>query len=161
MALHEWFDRLGGLTRIDGNLHRSPLPFTDEHFQRLKQGGIRVIYSMEEAIPGELAKRHGFDWRPHFWTDDVPPTPAQMDAFLDDFLKLPEDQPAVVHCKAGWGRTGSAIACALIARHGWSAEQALRHYWSRVPRAQLIMTANGQAEFVRGYAARLQGRGLP
>lgn len=161
MALHEWFDRLGGLTPIDGNLHRSPLPYTADHFAALARGGIRVVYSMEEAIPGEMARAHGFDWRPHFWTDDVPPTPQQMDAFLADYLALPLDTRAVVHCKAGWGRTGSAIACALVARHGWSATQALTHYWRRVPRAQAVMAANGQADFVRGYAARLQGRGLP
>ncbi|MFP5380169.1 MAG: protein-tyrosine phosphatase family protein [Vicinamibacteria bacterium] len=160
MALHEWFDRLGGLTPIEGNLHRSPLPFTDAHFRRLQTGGIRVIYSMEEAVPGPLARAHGFDWRPHFWTDDAPPTPRQMDAFLEDYLALPLDTPALVHCKAGWGRTGSAVACALMARHGWSAEQALRHFWTRVPRAQSVMTSNGQAEFVRGYGARLHGRGL-
>lgn len=160
MPLAEWFDRLGGLTHIDGNLHRSPLPFTREHFRVLREGGIRVVYSMEEAVPGGLAREAGLDWRPHFWTDDAPPTPAQMDAWLKDFLAVPEDVPVVVHCKAGWGRTGSAVACALMARNGWTARQALEHYWARVPAARGVMTRNGQAEFVRGYGAGLVGRGL-
>ena len=159
MPLADWFPRLGGLTHVDGNLHRSPLPYERAHFDALRLGGIRVIYSMEEAIPPALA-RDGFDWRPHFWTDDVPPTVAQMDRFLADLRAVPPDAPVVVHCKAGWGRTGSALACALVDRHGWSAERALRHYWSRVPAAEAVMTANGQAEFVRGYAASLRGRGL-
>lgn len=158
MPLDEWFDRLGGLTPIEGNLHRSPLPFLPAHFDALRRGGIRVIYSMEEAIPAQHAR--AFDWRPHFWTDDMPPTYEQMDAFLADYLALSDDVPALVHCKAGWGRTGSAITCALVAKKGWSASEALRFYWSRVPRAQEIMTWNGQAEFVRGYAASLKGRGL-
>lgn len=160
MALADWFDRLGGLTHVDGNIHRSPLPYTREHFEALRAAGIRVIYSHEEAVPGPLAIRMGFDWRPHFWTDDEPPTVEQMDRFLDDFRALDPATPAVIHCKAGWGRTGSAITCALVDRHGWSAEQALAHYWSRVPDAERIMKWNGQAEFVRGYAASLSGRGL-
>lgn len=161
MPLADWFESLGGLTHIDGNLYRSPLPFTREHFQALKRGGIRVIYSMEHAIPAEHVHAHGFDWRPHFWTDDMPPRVEEMDRFLDDYLKVPEDTPVLVHCKAGWGRTGSAVACALVAKHGWTAERAMRHFWDKVPRAEEVMTWNGQAEMVRGYAARLKGRGLP
>jgi hypothetical protein len=156
--LEAWFDELGGLTPIHKNLHRSPVPVTEAHFRALREGGIRIIYSMEEAIPA--ARASTFDWRPHFWTDDMPPTPAQMDAFLADYLAIPDDTPALVHCKAGWGRTGSAIACALVAKEGWTAERALTYYWERVPRAREVMTWNGQAEFVRGYAAALRGRGL-
>jgi protein-tyrosine phosphatase len=160
MPLEDWFDRLGGLTHVHGNVHRSPLPFTRPHFEQLRKGGIEVIYSMEHAIPGQLARDMGFDWRPHFWTDDEPPTPAQMGAFLDDLRAVGDESPVVVHCKAGWGRTGSAITCALVDRLGWSAEQALRHYWTRVPPAENVMRANGQEAFVRGYAAARSGRGL-
>jgi hypothetical protein len=161
VPLEEWFERYGGVTPIDGNLYRSPLPYTRAHFEALRQAGIRVVYSMEEAVPGPLALSRGFDWRPHFWTDDQPPKPEQMERFLADYLALPPDVPALVHCKAGWGRTGSAVACALMAKHGWTAETALRHYWSRVPPAREVMEWNGQAEFVRGWGARLAGRGLP
>lgn len=160
MPLEDWFDRLGGLTHVHANLHRSPLPYTRSHFEQLRKGGIDVIFSHEEAIPGKLARDMGFDWRAHFWTDDTPPTPGQIAAFLDDLATVSDDRRVLVHCKAGWGRTGSALACALMVREGWSAEQALRHYWTRVPAAEPIMRSNGQEAFVRGYDAARQGRGL-
>lgn len=160
MPLQDWFDRLGGVTPVHRNIHRSPLPYLRQHFEELQKADIKVIFSHEEAIPGKLAREMGFDWRPHFWTDDMPPTPEQVRAFLDDFATVPADEQVLVHCKAGWGRTGSAITCALIEREGWTAEQALRHYWSRVPAAEHIMVSNGQADFVRGWAASRKGRGL-
>ena len=159
VPLEDWFDRMGGVTPIHKNLYRSPLPYTRDHFEQLARAGIEVIYSMEHAVPGKLARDMGFDWRPHFWTDDAPPTPQQMSVFLAD-LETIGSRPALVHCKAGWGRTGSAIACALVEHHGMTIEDALKHFWARVPPARQIMTGNGQAEFVRGWAAARKGRGL-
>lgn len=158
MPLEDWFDRFGGVTPIAGNIHRSPLPYTADHFRQVRDAGIRVLFSHEHAIPAARASL--FDWRPHFWTDDAPPTPAQMDAFLAEYLAVPDETPVLVHCKAGWGRTGSAITCALVAKHGWTASRALSYYWERVPAARAVMEGNGQAEFVRGYAASRRGRGL-
>lgn len=153
-----WFDELGGLTHIEGNLYRSPIPFFPRHFDALERAGIRVVFSMEEAVPGADLQARGFDWRPHFWTDDVPPQVHEMERFLAEYLAVPDDTRVVVHCRAGYGRTGSAVACALMAKHGLSAEEALSHFWSRVPSAKRHMVRNGQAEFVRGYHARLKGR---
>lgn len=161
--LDDWFTGLGGLVHVHANIHRSPMPFSGENFRALHDAGIRVIFSMEEAVA--LAEPHirglGFDWRPHFWVDDHPPKPEEVDRFLAEYAAVPDDVPTVMHCRAGWGRAGTAITCALVAKHGFSADDALRHYWSRVPRAERIMTGNGQADFVRGYAARIRGRGLP
>lgn len=160
MPLEDWFDRMGGVTPIHKNIHRSPLPYTRAHFTALRKADVRIIFSHEEAIPGRLARDMGFDWRPHFWTDDMPPTPDQMRTFLADLDTVAADENVLVHCKAGWGRTGSAITCALMAREGWSAERALDHFWERVPPARGVMGWNGQEAFVRGFEASLRGRGL-
>lgn len=56
--------------------------------------------------------------------DNTPPTQAQMKQFLD-FVSDPAHQPAYVHCQAGKGRTGVAVACYRMAVDGWTAEKAL------------------------------------
>ncbi len=158
---HDWFDRLGGVTPIQGNLYRSPIPVAPHHFDALSQAGVRVVYSFEEDVAGDALRARGFDWRPHFWTDDEPPPREAVHKFLDDYLKLPETTRALVHCRAGFGRAGTAATCALIAKHDWPAARALDHFWSKVPGARRIMEGNGQAEFVHGFAAARRGRGLP
>lgn len=160
VPLDAWFRQFGGVTPIHANIHRSPIPYTREHFESVKAAGIRVVFSFEEAVPGALAKSVGLDWRPHFWLDDHPPKVEQMDKLIADYASVPLDVPILMHCKAGWGRAGSAVTCSLIAKHGFTAQGALDHFWARVPNARQVMESNGQAEFVRGFAARVKGRGL-
>lgn len=152
--LAQWWDALGGITPIDDHLYRSPLPYERAHFDALRDAGVRVVYSFEESVPGELAREAGLEWRPHTWLDNGRPSHDEMDAFLDDLLALPAGTRAVVHCKAGLGRTGMAAACALARRNGWDADRALAHYWSRVPLAREVMEHYGQAAFVRAHLAR-------
>ncbi len=157
---HDWFDRLGGVTPIHENLHRSAIPAQEHHFDALEQAGIRVVFSFEEDVPGDRLRERGFDWRPHFWVDDEPPSQDHLARFIDDYRTVPRHVPALVHCRAGWGRAGTAATCVLIAEHGMTASDALRHFWARVPGSEGVMRKNGQAECVHGYAASLAGRGL-
>lgn len=151
--LPRWFDALGGVTHVAGGIHRSPLPYLPEHFAALRDAGVRVVYSFEDAVPRGLARDAGLDLRRHPWVDNGRPTSAEMDAFLRDLHALPEGARVVAHCKAGLGRTGMAIACALASRNGWDAEDALATYWEKVPLARDVMETYGQAGFVRAYAA--------
>src|SRR5580693_3700123 len=58
-------------------------------------------------------------------TDMETPTIAQVTEMLD-LLSGPDAEPTYVHCEAGRGRTGVAIACYRMAVDGWSAADALR-----------------------------------
>lgn len=155
--LPRWFDALGGVTHVAEGLHRSPLPYAPEHFAALRAAGIRVVYSFEAAVPRDLARDAGLDLRLHAWVDNGRPTFGEMDAFLADLAALPGGTRVVAHCKAGLGRTGMALACALAARDGWDAEAALARYWEKVPLARAVMESYGQAAFVRAYAASKRG----
>lgn len=56
--------------------------------------------------------------------DNTAPTDAQMKIFLD-FVTTRAHQPTYVHCEAGIGRTGVAVAVYRMAVQGWSADRAL------------------------------------
>lgn len=57
--------------------------------------------------------------------DNQAPTVAQMVAFLHA-VSQPANQPAFVHCEAGKGRTGVAVACYRIAVQGWNVDSAVK-----------------------------------
>lgn len=56
--------------------------------------------------------------------DNTAPPEAMMKQFLD-FANDPANQPTYVHCEAGKGRTGCAVACYRMGIQGWSDQQAV------------------------------------
>jgi protein tyrosine phosphatase (PTP) superfamily phosphohydrolase (DUF442 family) len=56
--------------------------------------------------------------------DNTAPPEQMMRAFLD-FANDPKNQPTYVHCEAGKGRTGCAVACYRMAVQGWTADEAV------------------------------------
>ena len=91
--------------------------------------------------------------RPVPITDMEPPTVAQVIEILDH-LSAPDAAPTYVHCEAGKGRTGVAIACYRMAVMGWSAADALTE-------AQNFgCFAPGQLAFVLEFGDLLTGPGV-
>ncbi len=84
--------------------------------------------------------------------DYTAPTQAQIDRFLE-WVGDPENQPCLVHCRAGKGRTGVMVACFRIDR-GWSLERALAEA------ADYGMDRRTQIQAVKDFATRAgDGRG--
>src|ERR1700728_4432490 len=82
-------------------------------------------------------------------TDMESPTVEQVTEILD-LLSGPGAEPTYVHCEAGKGRTGVAIACYRMAVAGWSAADALTeavNFGCIVP---------GQQAFISTFGAMLQ-----
>jgi len=78
-------------------------------------------------------------------TDCEPPTVEQATEILD-LLSGPGAELTYVHCEAGKGRTGVAIACYRMAVMGWGAADALTEA------ANFGCFAPGQLAFIRGFS---------
>jgi phosphatidylserine/phosphatidylglycerophosphate/cardiolipin synthase-like enzyme len=86
-------------------------------------------------------------------------TKDQMLEFLD-FATKKENRPAYVHCEAGQGRTGVAVAVYRMAVQGWSADEAVGEYYAHTAGLK------EQEQFIREFGAELKdgkllSRGYP
>lgn len=101
-------------SRLDGNM------------TELKEKGFQGVVNLcaendDDTVP---AKQAGINSLHLPVIDNTPPSRKQMIQFLD-FVTNPANQPAYVHCAAGRGRTGVAVACYRMAVEGESVDKAI------------------------------------
>jgi len=105
----------------------SDFPYAEEHFKFLKSVGIRAIVTLtEKDIDNSLIKNYRFRHL-HLPIEDFGvPSISQVKSFLK-WLKLMEvwDQPVLIHCRTGIGRTGTMLSVYYIWK-GFSAEESIR-----------------------------------
>jgi atypical dual specificity phosphatase len=140
----------------DTRLRACAYPRTARALAGLAADGITVLVNTERAHPAPRLAAHGLREVHVPIRDFGVPTADQIDrvvAALDQALAGGER--VAVHCGAGLGRTGTLLACYLVAR-GLPADAAVARI--RQARPGAIETA-AQLEAVYAYAARRGERG--
>jgi protein-tyrosine phosphatase len=121
----------------------------------LKRRGFNAVINLrgEDNSDEAACAKLGLEYFHLPLVDDTVPTPEQMFAMLD-FMTKPRPVPfkGYVHCTAGVGRTGVAVAVSRMALEGWPAQKAL----DEALKYQLHIPA--QAEFILQFGAALEAR---
>lgn len=130
-----------------------------EDLEYLKIHKINAIVSLTETpLERAFIEEFGFRYLHMPVQDFTPPSCEQIEKFLSFQRRAEADTLAtVVHCGAGLGRTGTMLACALVAR-GMPAEAAIDRV--RTLRPYSIETVE-QEDCVRHYAEVLAKRKGP
>ena len=100
----------------------------------LRSAGVTRIMSLTlRPLSGEYLERHGIANIHIPMADMTAPCPDEVQRFVDQLTALVEGGHKVaVHCGAGLGRTGTMLACYLVAC-GLSADEAVRQIRRRRP----------------------------
>lgn len=135
--------------QVSLELFRGPQP-DFEDMLHLKSHGVRALVNLRrEATESEFfARQAGLEYL-HLAVEDWNiPQEGQIREFLQ-FLNIPQNQPALIHCAMGVGRTGTFVACYRVAK-GMTADDAIRMTNDESPLRGVTMNRL-QQDFVRSF----------
>ena len=139
---------------IENKLAGSAIPTSKDEVQWLHEQGVKSIVTIrEEPLDNGWINKMNYL---HVLSDDMGVPTFEDLANSIDFIheRIQNNEPVLVHCLAGMGRTGTILACYMIKYQKMSAEDAIQHI--REKRHGSIQSFV-QEEMIFQYAKALNG----
>jgi protein tyrosine phosphatase (PTP) superfamily phosphohydrolase (DUF442 family) len=137
-------------SKVSDGLTRGSRIDNDAGYASLKQQGFKGIVdlTLEGTNDAKLGPKAGLNTLNVKILDNSAPTQQQVKQFLD-FATNPANAPTYVHCEAGKGRTGVAVASYRMAVEGWPADKAIAEA------KKFGLALPNQVEFLQKFGADL------
>jgi atypical dual specificity phosphatase len=136
---------------------RPHLGHGDDDLSLLREQGITGIVSLTEApLPTSRIVESGLAYAHIPVRDFSAPTMADVRSFIDFVRRATAERggPVVAHCGSGYGRTGTMLACYLVAE-GRPPDEAIAAIRNMRPGS---IETREQEEAVRAWGAHVRGR---
>ena len=138
---------------IDNKLAGSGIPTSIEEVQWIIEQGVKSIVTIrEEPLDDDWIKDVNYL---HVMSNDMGVPEFDDLVHVVDFIhkRITSNEPVMVHCLAGMGRTGTILACYLVKYQNMSADEAIQKIREERPGS---IQSFSQEEIIFQFAKSIQ-----